>query len=82
MRTTIDKAGRIVIPAQLRERIGLVPGPVDVSVDGAALRIEPSSQATLEQHDGLLMIEPAASSGATDPITPEAIRELRLDDQR
>ena len=26
MRTTIDKAGRVVIPAALRERAGLTPG--------------------------------------------------------
>jgi AbrB family looped-hinge helix DNA binding protein len=28
MRTTIDKAGRVVIPAALRDRAGLAPGSV------------------------------------------------------
>lgn len=40
MRTTIDKAGRLVIPKALREQLGLAPGEVEVSADGAALRVE------------------------------------------
>jgi AbrB family looped-hinge helix DNA binding protein len=33
MKTTIDKAGRVVIPATLRERAGLTPGAqIDVSI--------------------------------------------------
>jgi AbrB family looped-hinge helix DNA binding protein len=41
MRTTIDKAGRLVIPAAVRERLGLVPGTtLEVSVDETGLRLE------------------------------------------
>ncbi|MGI8875041.1 MAG: AbrB/MazE/SpoVT family DNA-binding domain-containing protein, partial [Egibacteraceae bacterium] len=29
MRTTIDKAGRVVIPKGLRDALGLAPGPVE-----------------------------------------------------
>ena len=33
MKTTIDKAGRVVIPAMIRERAGLTPGiEIDVRV--------------------------------------------------
>ena len=33
MKTTIDKAGRVVIPAMIRERAGLAPGvEIDVRV--------------------------------------------------
>ena len=33
MKTTIDKAGRVVIPAMIRERVGLTPGvEIDVRV--------------------------------------------------
>lgn len=36
MKTTIDKAGRVVIPAALRERAGLLPGvEIDVRVSEA-----------------------------------------------
>ena len=42
MRTTIDKAGRLVIPRSLRDRIGLsAGGEVELELDGAAVRIEP-----------------------------------------
>jgi len=41
MRATIDKAGRLVIPKQLRDEVGLRPGAVEVSAYGAGLRVEP-----------------------------------------
>lgn len=41
MRTTIDKAGRVVIPAPLRERAGLTPGTeIEITVEDTGLRIE------------------------------------------
>ena len=41
MRTTIDKAGRVVIPAAIRDRAGLTPGTeLDISVDDLGVRIE------------------------------------------
>jgi AbrB family looped-hinge helix DNA binding protein len=41
MRTTIDKAGRVVIPAAVRERAGLVPGSeLEISEDERGIRLE------------------------------------------
>jgi AbrB family looped-hinge helix DNA binding protein len=41
MKTTIDKAGRVVIPAAIRERAGLVPGTeLDVTIEDSAVRLE------------------------------------------
>ena len=41
MRTTIDKAGRLVIPAPIRERAGLNPGTViEISLDDTGIRLE------------------------------------------
>jgi AbrB family looped-hinge helix DNA binding protein len=41
MRTTIDKAGRVVIPAAIRERAGLTPGSaLEITVDELGIRIE------------------------------------------
>jgi AbrB family looped-hinge helix DNA binding protein len=41
MRTTIDKAGRVVIPAVIRERSGLTPGSeLEVTEDELGIRIE------------------------------------------
>ncbi|WOF22737.1 AbrB/MazE/SpoVT family DNA-binding domain-containing protein [Microbacterium betulae] len=77
MLTTMDKAGRVVIPASLRARIGLVPGPIDVVVDGSGLRIEIPATDAVETRDGFLVI---AADGP--PVTADGIRELRLADQR
>jgi len=76
METTIDKAGRVVLPRELRERVGLMPGPVEVVVDGAALRIEAVARGRLIEQDGRLVIAPSGQS-----TTADAVRELR-DDQR
>ncbi len=53
----MDKAGRLVIPRPLRERIGLADGgTVEVELDGAGVRIEPLSGGELREKDGLLVI--------------------------
>jgi AbrB family looped-hinge helix DNA binding protein len=41
MRTTIDKAGRVVIPAGIRERAGLRAGSeIEITADELGIRIE------------------------------------------
>ena len=41
MKTTIDKAGRVVIPAAIRERAGLTAGcELDVTADETGVRLE------------------------------------------
>jgi AbrB family looped-hinge helix DNA binding protein len=41
MRSTIDKAGRVVIPAAIREKAGLTAGTaLEVTVEDTAVRIE------------------------------------------
>ena len=41
MKTSIDKAGRVVIPAAIRERAGLVAGAeLEVTVDDLGVRLE------------------------------------------
>lgn len=77
MRTTIDRAGRLVIPKELRDRIGLGPGEVDVRVDGAALRIEPVASDRLSERNGRLTVP--ASGGVIDD---DEIQSLRDADQR
>jgi AbrB family looped-hinge helix DNA binding protein len=41
MRTTIDKAGRLVIPAAIRDKAGLGPGAtIEISLEETGVRIE------------------------------------------
>lgn len=41
MRTTIDKAGRVVIPASIRERAGFTPGAeLEISFDDHGVRLD------------------------------------------
>jgi AbrB family looped-hinge helix DNA binding protein len=72
MRTTIDKAGRLVIPRVVRERVGLGHGgEVLVELDGAAIRIEPVTNDELREEDGRLFIP---STG--QPLTAAEVRGL------
>lgn len=72
----MDKAGRLVIPAALRERVGMVPGPVDLIMDGTGIRIEAEVYDNVVEKNGRLVI----TGGPV--LTPEELRELRLADQR
>jgi AbrB family looped-hinge helix DNA binding protein len=76
MRATIDKAGRLVIPKALRDSLGLVPGDVEVSADGAGLHVEPLADDRLEDEDGLLVIP------ADAVVSDDLVRTLRDADQR
>jgi AbrB family looped-hinge helix DNA binding protein len=73
MKATIDKAGRLVIPKPLRDAVGLVPGEVEIEIDGAGLHIEAPATGELVEKDGFLVI---AAKG--EPITDDDVRELRL----
>ena len=77
MRSTIDKAGRIVVPKSLRERIGLRPGAVELTVDGTGIRVEPVAGVGLVEEDGRLVI-PAAGV----PVDDDLVRALRDADRR
>ena len=77
MRTTIDNAGRLVIPKSLREQSGITAGEVEVFLDGAAIRIESVTTDDLVEEDGLLLLP----NGGQE-VDADAIRELRLADQR
>jgi AbrB family looped-hinge helix DNA binding protein len=65
MRTTIDKAGRLVVPKELRDRLGLRPGEVEVFADGATLRVEPVTEDGLATR-GRRTIIPASGTAITD----------------
>ena len=73
----MDKAGRLVIPRALRNRIGLADGgEVEIEVDGAALRIEPVTGSELMEENGLLVI-PASGVPVDDALVRNLIDEDR-----
>jgi AbrB family looped-hinge helix DNA binding protein len=77
MQSTIDKAGRVIIPAAIRARLGLVPGPVSIVVEGADVRIAAIAPNQLAVRKGRVVI---AADGLS--LNADDIRELRLADQR
>ncbi len=66
-----------MIPKTLRDQSGITSGEVELSIDGAAIRIESVAADDLVEEDGLLLLP----SGGPE-LDADAVRELRLADQR
>lgn len=77
MKATIDKAGRLVIPKLLRDRLGLVPGIVEVEVQGAGLSVLPLTHDTLVREGQFLVIQAKGMS-----LSDQNVIDLRTADQR
>jgi AbrB family looped-hinge helix DNA binding protein len=76
MRTTIDRAGRVVIPKTLRDALGLEAGEVDLIRDGAGVRIEPvTGDGTIVEGERLVIPDET-------PFNDGAVQSLRFADQR
>jgi AbrB family looped-hinge helix DNA binding protein len=80
MRTTIDRAGRLVIPKPLRERLGLLGGvEVEIRESADGLSIVPlAAGPALVERDGLVVVE----SGSGTVITDDDVRPLRDEGRR
>ncbi len=77
----MDKAGRVVLPKQLRDQLGLRPDEeFEVLVDGTAIRLQPSVRPGRElvEVDGW----PVIATAGTRRITDDDVRALRDADQR
>jgi AbrB family looped-hinge helix DNA binding protein len=74
MPTTIDSAGRVVIPKPLRRRLGLEPGRVvDIRERDGRIEIEPApTPMRLSRRKGGPVAVPATP---LPPLTDEMVRE-------
>ena len=68
MRATMDVAGRIVIPKGMREEIGMIPGEVEIYVDGARIVIEPIVDDTFVEEGGLMVIPATGQTLTTQEV--------------
>ncbi len=77
MRTTIDKAGRVVIPAVLRERAGFTPGAeLEITEDELGIRLQRvASGPKLVKVGRRLVARPTAPAGDRPAVDIAAIIE-------
>lgn len=76
MRTTIDGAGRVVIPKPLREELGLRAGEeIEVRVRDGRIELEPSFKPVqIVERDGFLAAE--IEDDESPPLTSAEVRDL------
>ena len=73
MKTSIDRAGRVVIPAAIRERAGLVAGAeIEVTIDEIGVRLERIAPAPRLVRVGRRLVARATGSGENRPIVDVA----------
>jgi len=80
MKTTIDKAGRLVIPKSIRQRLGLTGGEsLEVAERGGRIEIEPVAVAMeLKNQDGGLVAVPKRKlPKLTDDLVRETLETTR-----
>ena len=77
MRTTIDKAGRLVIPAAIRERAGLTPGAeLEITEDESGIRLERVAQGPrLVKVGKRLVARPTVSADSRPVVDVAAVIE-------
>jgi AbrB family looped-hinge helix DNA binding protein len=77
MRTTIDKAGRVVIPAVVRERAGFSPGvELEVTADDFGVRLDRvAAPPRLVKVGRRLVARPSAPASARPAVDVAALVE-------
>lgn len=77
MRSTIDRAGRVVIPAAIRQRAGLTPGAeLEVSADDSGVRLQRVAPGPrLVKIGSRLVARPTAPPASRPAVDIEALIE-------
>jgi AbrB family looped-hinge helix DNA binding protein len=72
MKTTIDRAGRLVVPKKIREAAGVLPGSeLTIRVADGRIEIEPAPLEVRLVKRGSLTV--AVPRKRVPPLTPEAV---------
>lgn len=68
IKITIDKAGRLVVPHEIRTRLQIQPGDVlDIEAEDESIKVRPVREAaTMVRRGWLLVAEPPTSPPALD----------------
>jgi AbrB family looped-hinge helix DNA binding protein len=78
MKTTIDSAGRLVIPREARREAGLVAGAtLEVRVSEGQVILEPETRPVKLVRKGRLMVARASDGGTAPHLTTESIERTR-----
>jgi AbrB family looped-hinge helix DNA binding protein len=78
MKTTIDSAGRLVIPREARREAGLVAGAtLEVRVSEGQVILEPETRPVKLVRKGRLMVARASDGGKAPHLTTESIERTR-----
>ena len=76
MITTMDSAGRLVIPKEIRESARLSPGqPLDVRFVRGRVEIEPAPLKVRFVKKGALVV--AVPESPVEPLDPDVVEETR-----
>lgn len=76
MKTTIDRAGRLVIPKEIRREARLAPGaPLEVRWRDGRIEIEPAPAAVRLQRRGRLLV--AVPQKELPMLTPDTVEQTR-----
>ena len=76
MKATIDNAGRLVIPKEIRREAGLKPGlPLDVRWENGKIAITPAPLSVKLERRGRLLIAVPRKSIA--PLKTETVEQIR-----
>lgn len=80
MRTTIDRAGRVVVPKSIRDHLGLTTGgEVDVTERDGVIEIAPAATpvTVVETADGPVAVPGEPLPPLTDELTRGTLEQLR-----
>jgi AbrB family looped-hinge helix DNA binding protein len=75
MRTTIDRAGRLVVPKALRDQLGFAAG-IELELAAVDGRLEVAVPSRVGVEQGPHGVRFAAAEGGRDQLTAEQVREL------